>query len=168
MQEEMELQKVKKNGVCGVLLKIILVLGMIHGALLALGKYMAKRARELEEGNEGQKKKNYMAFMSGKDIRIGREEVEKISIQSCMGGVNLDLTGAEIRRDMKIDIQATMSGVAIKVPPMVRVELDGTNVVSGFANMVPVYEAEELPTIRIYAECVMSGISVEMVPDREQ
>ena len=106
--------------------------------------------------------------MNGKNIKIGNEQVEEIDIHSYMGGVELDLTNAYITQDMDIKIRSVMSGVNIKVPPMVRVILDGTNIMGGFANLVPNYEAEELPTVFVMAENVMGGIAVQMVPEAEK
>lgn len=159
------MQEGSKGSTFGTVVKTVVVIGAIHAGLVALGRYMSNKAKELEQDNEGRKSKKYMSFMNGKDIRISREEVEEISIRSMMGGVNLDLTEAYIAEDMEIKIQSVMSGVSIKVPPMVRVRLEGTNIMGGFANMVPNYEKEELPTIRIEADSVMGGIAVEMVPE---
>lgn len=159
------MEETKKGSVFAGLCKAAAVIGLIHAALIALGRYMSMRATEQEKHNEGQKRKRYLTFMNGKDVRISKEEVSEISIRSCMGGVNLDLTDAYITEDMEIKIKCVMSGVSIKVPPMVRVELGGSNVMSGFANLVPNYEAEGLPTIYIYAESIMGGISVQMVPE---
>ena len=134
---------------------------------VAVGRWMSKRSRELEKANVGQKNKKYLAFMNGKLIKIGKEDVEEIDIKTFAGGVTLDLTRAEITKDMDVKIQGVMSGVFIKVPPMVRVVLDGANIMSGFANMVPNYERKDLPTVFVYAESVMGGIAVQMVPENE-
>lgn len=159
------MQEGSKSSTLGTVVKTVVVLGAIHAGLVALGRYMSNKTKELEKDNEGQQSKKYMAFMNGKDIRISKEEVKEISIRCVMGGVNLDLTEAYIAEDMEIKIQAVMSGVAIKVPPMVRVKLDGTNIMGGFANMVPAYEKEDIPTITIDAESIMGGITVEMIPE---
>lgn len=158
------MEDTKKKSGLAALLKVAAVVVAIHGGMIALGKYMAKKSRELELANAGNKEKNYLAFMNGKDVKLGKERLEKISVRSFMGGVVLDLTEAEILKDMDIDIKCVMGGVNIKVPPMVRVILDGSNTMSGFANQVPDYEVEDIPTIYIYAESIMGGICVQMVP----
>ncbi|MGN0504916.1 MAG: LiaF domain-containing protein [Lachnospiraceae bacterium] len=163
-----ELENTTSGSRIGKAVKVIAVIAAVYGAFVAVGRVMSKKARELEQQNIGQKVKRYLAFMNGKNIKIGNEPVEEIDIHSYMGGVELDLTNAYITQDMDIKIRSVMSGVNIKVPPMVRVILDGTNIMGGFANLVPNYEAEELPTVFVMAENVMGGIAVQMVPEAEK
>ena len=158
----------KKNGIMGNLCKLALVIGGIYAAMLAVGRFVAKKAQELECKNEGMPEKNYLAVMNGQMIKIGREPLEKITLRSYLGGVTFDLTEAEFTEETEIIITGLMSGVVVKVPPMVRVKLEGTNILSGFANMVPEYETEGLPLVHVHAECLMSGIAVQMVPEAKK
>ena len=155
----------KKTGIMGKLCKLAVIIGGIYTAMLAVGRFVAKKTQELECKNEGMPEKNYLAVMNGQMIKIGREPLEKITLRSYLGGVTIDLTEAECKEETEVFITGLMSGVVIKVPPMVRVKLEGTNILSGFANMVPEYETEGLPMIRVYAESMMSGIAVQMVPE---
>lgn len=159
------MEEKKKKSTFGILCKVVLAVAAAYAAVYAAGKLVAKKTKELEEKNDGQKKKRYLSAMNGKIIKIGKEPVEEIDIHTYLGGVTLDLTGADFSKEMEVNINSLMSGVIIKVPPMVRVVLDGSNMLSGFANMVPQYETEELPVVFIYAESLMSGIAVQMVPD---
>ncbi|MBE5952184.1 MAG: hypothetical protein E7260_11460 [Lachnospiraceae bacterium] len=161
------MEQTGKRGFFTGVVKVACVVAAVYAAMVAVGKFVAKRCKELEEKNAGQKNKRYLAVMNGHVVKIS-EPVEEISIRAYLGGVTLDLTEAELEQDTQINITGLMSGVVIKVPPMVRVELQGTNILSGFANMVPNYETEDLPVITVYAESVMSGIAVQMVPEKEQ
>lgn len=165
-----ELQNiVKQKSGLKTAVKVIAVIAAVYGAFVALGRYMAKKSSELDQQNIGQKVKKYLAFMNGRNIKIGNEQIEEISIRSYMGGVELDLTEAYITQDIDIKINSVMSGVNIKVPPMVRVNMsDSINIMGGFANLVPNYETEELPTIFVSVENLMGGIAVQMVPEKEQ
>lgn len=160
-----ELVEEKKTGKFGKVIKVLTIIGVIYGAFVALTRYMSKKSREMEQNNVGQTSKNYLAFMNGRNIKISKEPIEDISISAFMGGVDLNLTEAYITKDMDITIKAAMSGIHITVPPMVRVILDGTNIMSGFANMVPGYESEELPTIFLCADSVMGGVVIEMAKE---
>lgn len=164
----MESEQVKKEGNFGKAVRVISAIATVYGIFVAVGRYMSKKARELEQKNIGEVSKGYLAFMNGKNIKITNEPVEEIYLSSYMGGVELDLTKAYITKDLDIKIRSVMSGVHIKVPPMVRVILDGNNIMGGFANLVPGYETEELPTIFIMAENIMGGIAVQMVPEAEK
>ena len=153
----------------GTAVKVIAMIAAVYGAFVAIGRYMAKKSSELDEQNIGQKVKKYLAFMNGRNIKIGNEQIEEVNIRSYMGGVELDLTEAYITQDMDIKIHSVMSGVNIKVPPMVRVNVsDSVNVMGGIANLVPKYENEELPTIFVSVENLMGGIAVQMIPEKEQ
>ena len=162
------MEETKKQGVFGTLCKIAFWIAAVYAALTAVGKLVAKKARELEEKNAGQKKKSYLTVMNGQLVKIGNEEIEEITLRAYLGGVTIDLTEAEFAKETQINITGVISGVAIKVPPMVRVQLTGTNVLSGFANMVPNYEAEDLPVVTVYAQSMMSGIAVQMVPEAKK
>lgn len=157
-----EITEKNKTGKLGKTIKVLSIIAMIYGAIIAVTRFMAKKSKEMEQENTDNPIKNYLAFMNGRNAKIIKEAVEEISITAFMGGVDLDLTEAYIAKDMDITIKAAMAGVHITVPPMVRVILDGTNIMSGFANMVPGYESEELPTVFICADCIMGGIVVEM------
>lgn len=153
----------------GAAVKVIAAIAAVYSAFVTVGRYMAKKSSELDEQNIGQKVKKYLAFMNGRNIKIGNEQIEEVNIRSYMGGVELDLTEAYITQDMDIKIHSVMSGVNIKVPPMVRVNVsDSVNVMGGIANLVPKYENEELPTIFVSVENLMGGIAVQMIPEKEQ
>lgn len=164
-----ELQNTTQKSRFCAAVKVVAVIAAVYGAFIAIGRYMAKKSSELDAQNVGQKVKKYLAFMNGRNIKVGNEEIEEIDIRSYMGGVELDLTEAYITQDMDIKIHSVMSGVNIKVPPMVRVNVsDSVNVMGGVANLVPNYETEELPTIFVSVENLMGGIAVQMVPEKEQ
>lgn len=157
-----EMVQQKKGSRLGKGIKVLACIAAVYGAFVAFARYMADKDKEMEKGNYGSTEKKYLSFMNGKNIKISREPVEDIQIRAVMGGVELNLTEAYITKDMDITIKAVMSGVHIIVPPMVRVILDGTNAMGGFANMVPGYEDEDLPTIFVTADSVMGGIAIEM------
>ena len=162
------MEETRKKSVFGGFVKLIVVLGAVYAGIVAAGKLVAKKMQQLEKKNVGNKEKKYLSVMNGQVIKISKEPVEEISIQAYLGGVTLDLTEALLEKETEVTIRGLMSGVVVKVPPMVRVVLDGTNILSGFANMVPNYEAEDLPTVYVYAESVMSGIAAQMEPDVEK
>ena len=68
---------------------------------------------------------------------------------------------------MTVFVRAFMSGVVVKVPPLVRVEVKTTDVMSGFVNLTPNYERKDLPVICLTAQSIMSGIRVEMKTDEK-
>lgn len=148
-----------------ILGKLVAGVTLLSSVAIFMKKYMSRKSEELERNNEGQKEKKYQICMDGKQVKICQEEVEDISINCCMGGFVLDLTESYIAKDVNIKVQSIMSGGKIIVPPMIRVVVTGEfSVMSGIANLVPMYEKEEIPTIYISVKNIMGGFSVQMQP----
>ena len=101
--------------------------------------------------------------MNGGKKNLKGERVESIKLTGIMGGVELDLTEAQLADHVTIQVYSLMSGVVIKVPPMVEVRDDSRCIMSGVANMVPRYNTAGLPMIHVNADCVMSGVSIKVV-----
>lgn len=157
------MQEKKKGG----LLRFITFLAAAYGMLQAIASLMMWEGKRLEKENKDNPKKNYLNFMNGCSRRLKGEAVERIDMTSVMGGVELDLTGAKLSAVTELHVRALMSGVAIKVSPMVEVQDDTRSIMSGVANMVPHYNREDIPVIRLDAECIMSGISIRVVCPEE-
>ena len=67
-----ELENTTSGSRIGKAVKVIAVIAAVYGAFVAVGRVMSKKARELEQQNIGQKVKRYLAFMNGKNIKIGK------------------------------------------------------------------------------------------------
>ena len=151
------------KGKPGKVLRMLTALAAVYGALQMIAALMMWKGKQMEEENRGRTHKRFLSFMNGCNRRLKGEKVEFIDLTSIMGGAELDLTGAELAEVTTIHICAVMSGVIIKVPPMVEVREDAKSVMSGIANMVPHYNREGIPEIRIDAECMMAGVSIKVV-----
>ncbi len=152
----------KERALIGRLFRLVMFFVAVYGVVTAIARVMLRLANRLEEGNEGNDEKRYLNFMNGRNIRFDGEEISSVEVNAVAGGVELDLTEAELMEDAEVCVRALMSGVVVKVPPMVRVEVDDTDVLSGFMNLVPKYEMEDLPVLRIKVQSMLSGVKVEM------
>ena len=104
--------------------------------------------------------------MNGTSFSLENEEIEDISIYACMGGVDLDLRKADLEDVTRINIHNLMSGVVIKVPPMVNIRMENSfTIMGGFANMVPKYNDDTLKTIVIRSSALMGGVCIKMIPE---
>ena len=162
MRKEAVEVKEKKCCLLGSLFRVAMFAATVYGAVTAAKKVMARLSRRLEEDNEGNAKKRYLSFMNGKNICFDGEKVSDIEVNALASGVELDLTEATLSEDMTVCVRTLLSGVVIKVPPMVRVAAEDTDVLSGFMNAVPNYEEEELPVIHIKVRSLLSGVKLEM------
>ena len=145
------------------LLRVLVVLVLLYDMIQALAALMMWKGRRLEQSNQGKRHKRYLSFMDGYSRRLKDEAVEEVDLTAVMGGIELDLTGAKLAERTQIRVKSVMSGVIIKVPPMVEVREDARSVMSGIANMVPQYHKEGLPVIFLQADCLMSGVNVKVI-----
>ena len=152
----------KEKSLLGHLFRLAMFAVVVYGAVTAVARVMLRLANRMEEENEGCEKKRYLNFMNGRNIRFQGEKLSEVEVNAVAGGVELDLTEAELSEETDVLVRAFMSGVVVKVPPMVRVEADNTDVLSGFMNLVPNYEHENLPVLRIKVQSLLSGVRVEM------
>jgi len=151
-----------KKSLLGRLFRLTMFAVAVYGAVTALAKVMVRLANRLEEDNDENESKRYLNFMNGRNIRFSGEAVSDVEVNAVAAGVELDLTEAQLSEETEVCVRAMMSGVVVKVPPMVRVEADDTDVLSGFMNLVPNYENDELPVVRIKVSSLLSGVRVEM------
>jgi len=151
-----------KKSLLGRLFRLTMFAVAVYGAVTALAKVMVRLANRLEEDNDENESKRYLNFMNGRNIRFSGEAVSDVEVNAVAAGVELDLTEAQLSEETEVCVRAMMSGVVVKVPPMVRVEADDTDVLSGFMNLVPNYENDELPVVRIKVQSLLSGVRVEM------
>ena len=159
----------EKNSTFKKLLKVTTIISALYGSVIALAQTMQKLSHKLEQKNTGQKKKTYINFMNGRSFSLENEEIETLSIYAFMGGVDLDLRKADLEDVTHINIYSMMSGVVIKVPPMVNVCMDNNiTIMGGIANMVPKYKEEDLKTIVVHSTALMGGISIKMIPEEEE
>lgn len=152
----------KEKSLIGRLFRLAMFAVAVYGAVTALARVMLRLANRLEEDNEGSEKKRYLNFMNGRNLRFAGEKLSDVEVNAVAGGVELDLTEAELSEETCVCVRAFMSGVVVKVPAMVRVEVDDTDVLSGFVNLVPNYEKEDLPVIYLKVQSLLSGVKVEM------
>jgi hypothetical protein len=106
-------------------------------------------------------RRRVVAILSGAEVR-GRVRIEgTMLVKAVMGGVQLDLTQAEIvDGEAVIHLRVLMGGVEILVPPGVHVEThDLTTIMAGQSARVPEAPAYA-PVIRLEGTVVMGGVDV--------
>lgn len=155
----------KEKSLLGRLFRLAMFAVVVYGAVTAVARVMLRLANRMEEDNDGSETKRYLNFMNGRNIRFQGEKLSEVEVNAVAGGVELDLTESELSEETDVLVRAFMSGVVVKVPPMVRVEVDDTDVLSGFMNLVPNYEHENLPVLRLKVQSLLSGVRVEMKAD---
>ncbi|WP_198135382.1 LiaF domain-containing protein [Alkaliphilus metalliredigens] len=120
-------------------------------------------------------KKSNMAIMGGIERKRDRWDLESSSYFALMGGVELDLTLANIPdEEVILDLTAIMGGIDIWVPDNIQVICEGTSILGGIelldratGGIVASTKAsqngdgESKKCIKIYSRAIMGGISVQ-------
>jgi hypothetical protein len=105
------------------------------------------------------------AIFGGIDRRGTWNVPRRMRIVAIFGGANLDLREARFPPGV-IDIQVTavMGGINIVVPPGLAVQMHGSAIMGGFAdvNRSPAYPDPDAPLLRIHGLTMMGGVNIEM------
>ena len=137
----------------------------VYGAVTATKKVLARLSRRMEEDNEGSEQKRYLVGLGNWEICLEDEVITGVDLTVIGGCVELDLRDAKLSEMNFVKVRILGGKVLVKVPTMVRVDLDGSGVICGFSNQVPSYENESLPIIYVNAESF--GACVKVVLDEE-
>ena len=165
--EVADVTKAEKKCTAKKVIKVIAIIAAINGAVQLIAKAKQKKDAVNEEKNGNSNIKVYDVFMNGKSIKIEDEEFEGIVVKSVMGGVDIDLRNAIIKKNVYITIKNVMSGVSIRVPEGVNVKLESRDVLSGSDNLVPEYEGEDVPVIFVETKSYLSGLSIRPATNKK-
>ena len=158
--EELVAVKEEKHSLFGCLFRLAMFAATVYGAVTAAKQVAARLSRRLEEDNEGREEKRFFVGLSGREICLEDEEGSEVDLTVVGGCAELDLSHAKLADETYVKVCSLGGSVVVKVPAMVRVELDGKGVVCGFSNMVPTYEEESLPMMYVDAESVGACVKV--------
>jgi hypothetical protein len=90
----------------------------------------------------------------------------QLRVTAAMGGVQLDLREARFPAGgVDIHVRAVMGGIDIIVPPGLAVQMHGSAIMGGFAQVdrAPVSPDPEAPMVRVHGIAIMGGVDVRMM-----
>lgn len=139
-----------------ILPSILVAIGL---SLLLKDKVEAKVKEKIKNLNKDGLEEYYATF-SGQEIHPRGDEFKGASLNAIFGGIDLNLSEAQIQKDTLINITSVFGGVDIKVPANVNVKVQGTSIFGGVDNKVKKY-TENLPTIYVKAFCLFGGADIK-------
>ena len=151
-------QEILSFEIVGKLLLPAILVGIGLSILLKdrLGAKVKEKIKDLnKEGLE-----EYYAIFSGQEINPKGEDFKGATLNAIFGGIDLNLTDAQIQKDTLINVTSVFGGVDIKVPSNVNVKVQGTSIFGGVDNKIKQY-TENLPTIYIKAFCLFGGADIK-------
>lgn len=100
----------------------------------------------------------YIGIFSGTEEKL-KDNFEGSTCTAIFGGVDLDITEANIKEDTVIDCTSIFGGITIKVPDNVKVKVIGTPLFGGVENKAKQNKNNSI-TIYINYLCIFGGIEV--------
>ena len=105
------------------------------------------------------------AIFGGIDRRGTWTVPRRMKIVAVFGGANLDLREARFPPGVVgLDVTAVMGGINIVVPPGLAVQMHGSAIMGGFAdiNRAPANPDPDTPLLRVRGLTMMGGVNVDM------
>jgi len=105
------------------------------------------------------------AIFGGIDRRGTWTVPRRMKIVAVFGGANLDLREARFPPGVvEMDVTAVMGGINIVVPPGLAVQMHGSAIMGGFAdiNRAPANPDPDTPLLRVRGLTMMGGVNVDM------
>lgn len=135
---------------------ILVAIGL---SLLLKDRVEAKVKEKIKNLNKDGLEEYYATF-SGQEINPKGDEFKGASLNAIFGGIDLNLTEAQIQKDTLINVTSVFGGVDIKVPANVNVKVQGASIFGGVDNKIKKY-TETLPTIYVKAFCLFGGADIK-------
>ena len=105
------------------------------------------------------------AIFGGIDRRGTWTVPRRMKIVAIMGGAHLDLRDARFPPGVvELDVTAVMGGIEIVVPPGLAVQMHGSAIMGGFADVdrAPANPDPDAPLLRVRGLTMMGGVNVSM------
>ena len=140
--------------------KALVWIAAMQAIAWVLGQIIARR---LSKGDEQSDEFQLVSICGGKKFRSRAGGLRSGSVLAAMGGVELDLRGAQLDpAGATIDVDATMGGVQIVVPDDWLVVVDTSGFAGGAEAKVtdPAELPDNAPKLRVHAAARMGGTQV--------
>ncbi len=150
---------VKKSCAGKKFLTAVAVFGSIAAISTVVRRVVTAKKEEYNRGNQYRSVKKYLNVFSGEKLDFTDKELGDMDFDTVFGGVDLDLSGARIDKDLHIRCRTIFGGFNLYVPSDVNVQIDCKSVAGGFCN--PLVVKAGVPTIFISGLCAFGGINVQ-------
>lgn len=103
---------------------------------------------------------NFIGVFSGCEEKIN-DKFKGATCIAVFGGVDLDLTNAEIKEDIIIDCVAIFGGIDIKLPENINLKSEGISILGGASNKYLYKEKSKNPTVYINHVSIFGGTDLK-------
>ena len=142
-------------------LRGVLIAVAVQAAVVATGRLMAQR---LDTGDVDDDEIRRTALMNGVDLGLTSQSFRHARVDLGMGGMNIDLTGAQLDPDgATIDVHGVMGGLNVQVPADWRVTAEADSPTTGLNLPVTDRSSDDAPHLHLVSHARMSGVNVQVV-----
>lgn len=138
---------------------------VIASAIAAGAHFVSKIIKENKElaNSNFQGEQHIYRFTDHEIIKKEGETVPNMRLVTTFGGMYVDISKATITSDISFEIDCLFSGLSIRIPEGLNVQVDCTGTGSGVSAPDTIYEGA--PTLFISGRNRYSGLSVFVKPD---
>ena len=133
------------------------ILIIIGANIIFKDRINSKVNEKLKEVKEKDVKEYYATF-SGQKLDLTAEALNGSKFNAIFGGIDVDLTKANITEDIVLEVCSVFGGVDIKVPAGVGVKVQSNSIFGGVSNKVKTKEYKY--TIYVKAMCMFGGCDI--------
>ena len=140
------------------LLRTLLIFKLGAWAGMASAAAFVKRAVP-SRGDEDSDELSLVAVFDGIELKSRAKAFKGGSMLAWFGGIEVDLSDAELAPEARLSVHTLVGGIAIKTPPNWRVESNAKALVGGVDTPRP-HEDPDAPVLTLVGMAVFGGIAV--------
>lgn len=139
---------------------ILVIIGLSLIFKNVIGNGVTKKIKELNEKKSSKDNNEYTAIFTGQKIDLSKEKFDGCTATAVFGACDIDLTNAEIKEDIVINVSTIFGGADIFVPKDVNVKVNSNSIFGGVENKVKNRDENKV-TVYINASCVFGGVEIK-------
>ena len=148
------------------LLRAMLIFKLGAWAGMASAAAFVKRAVP-SRGDEDSDELSLVAVFDGIELKSRAKAFKGGSMLAWFGGIEVDLSDAELAPEARLSVHTLFGGIAIKTPPNWRVESNAQALVGGVDTRTPAQEDPDAPVLTLVGTAVFGGIAVDAETEDE-
>ena len=146
----------------GLLIKLLLPALLIAiGLLIVFKDVLNINNKEIKKLEKNSNDNNYYAIFGSQKIDFDKEKVNNIDAKSFFGDIKLDLSNANIEKDIVIQTLSIFGGIDIYVPNNVKVKIKSLPFFGNVEDKTKKNNTEKEITIYVDAICIFGGVEIK-------
>ena len=146
----------------GLLIKLLLPALLIAiGLLIVFKDVLNINNKDIKKLEKNSNDNNYYAIFGSQKIDFDKEKVNNIDAKSFFGEIKLDLSNANIEKDIVIQTLSIFGGIDIYVPNNVKVKIKSLPFFGNVEDKTQKNNTEKEITIYVDAICIFGGVEIK-------